>query len=418
MYKPKSVQSVVQACSRALGDSPQEVMPPQRRVVALGDVHGDYEALVVCLRDVAEVADITEAPRRVRWTGRDTVLVVVGDTIDRYRPGFTAVDARTGRGSGEFRNEEEAVVDLLNYLAVQAARAGGRVVRLIGNHEVMNLDGQADYATPFALRHGRGRRFRQGQPGAAKLQACGALPMVRVGHWTFVHAGIMPGVVESLRPHMGATDDLFSYARRKLRETFEGLRDDAADALFRHSSVACAEMAPDADPDRTVCSVLWDRRQGAGEHGYCGNTQSALRAAAPTRTLEGKQRIVVAHSTQTERVSGGFAPKELVSDEGRRYVCGGPLRPVQGPVGINAACDGTVWRVDVAMSRAFDGKGTQQHWADPETQADVRARRPAVLEILWRGGDRYDTRVLVAKRGLPRFFAREPDSGLPEYLAA
>ena len=68
------------------------------------------------------------------------------------------------------------------------------------------------------------------------------------------------------------------------------------------------------------------------------------------------------------------------------------------------------------MSRAFDGKHLQQEWGHPEAQEEVRARRPAVLEILWRGGDSYDTRVLVAKRGLPRFFAPEPDTGLPEYL--
>src|SRR5665213_4193263 len=93
------------------------------RVVAVGDVHGDYGAFVEVLR-MAGLID-----RQNRWTGGGTHLVQVGDVCDR------GPDTRK-------------VMDLLMDLEKQAARAGGHVHALLGNHEVMNLMGDLRYTTP------------------------------------------------------------------------------------------------------------------------------------------------------------------------------------------------------------------------------------------------------------------------------
>ncbi|MBP7570591.1 MAG: metallophosphoesterase [Acidobacteria bacterium] len=90
------------------------------RIVAVGDVHGDFDRLVEVLRD-AGVVD-----RRNRWTGGGTHLVQTGDVLDR------GPDARK-------------VLDLLMSLEKQARRAGGRVHALLGNHEAMNLAGDLRY---------------------------------------------------------------------------------------------------------------------------------------------------------------------------------------------------------------------------------------------------------------------------------
>ena len=84
------------------------------RVVAIGDVHGDYEALIAILRETG-ILDASLA-----WSGGETTLVQTGDLLDR--------GARV-----------REVMDLVMRLEEEAPRRGGRVVQLLGNHEIMNL---------------------------------------------------------------------------------------------------------------------------------------------------------------------------------------------------------------------------------------------------------------------------------------
>jgi hypothetical protein len=100
----------------------QDVWTGVDRVVAVGDVHGDYEAFVEVLRS-AGLMD-----RRNRWTGGKAHLVQTGDVLDRGA------------------NSRKAM-DLLMALEKQAAKAGGHVHPLIGNHEAMNLYGDLRYVS-------------------------------------------------------------------------------------------------------------------------------------------------------------------------------------------------------------------------------------------------------------------------------
>jgi hypothetical protein len=93
------------------------------RIVAVGDVHGDFEQFVTTLR-AAGVVD-----GRNRWTGGKTHMVQTGDVLDR------GPDSRKA-------------MDFLMNLERQAQRAGGRVHALIGNHEAMNIYGDLRYVAP------------------------------------------------------------------------------------------------------------------------------------------------------------------------------------------------------------------------------------------------------------------------------
>ena len=87
------------------------------RLVAVGDVHGAYDRFVGILR-AAGILD-----NRARWAGGRAVLVQTGDLVDR------GADSRK-------------VLDLMMRLEREAARAGGAVYALVGNHEVMRMHGQ------------------------------------------------------------------------------------------------------------------------------------------------------------------------------------------------------------------------------------------------------------------------------------
>jgi hypothetical protein len=96
---------------------------PPERLVTIGDVHGDFDDFCLILRRAGLVDD------QNRWVGGTTTLVQTGDLIDRGPKGREAMD-------------------LVMALEPQAAKAGGRVVPLLGNHEVMNILGDLRYVTP------------------------------------------------------------------------------------------------------------------------------------------------------------------------------------------------------------------------------------------------------------------------------
>lgn len=82
-----------------------------RKLIAVGDVHGQFDGLVKILRH-ARLIDSQH-----NWIGGHNRLVQIGDILDR----------------GPFSLKVDALLDKLQ---AQAQTAGGEVVRLVGNHEL------------------------------------------------------------------------------------------------------------------------------------------------------------------------------------------------------------------------------------------------------------------------------------------
>lgn len=89
-----------------------------KKIVAIGDLHGDYDNFIEILKGVKLVDD------SLHWIGGETHLVQTGDILDR------GPDARK-------------IFDLIMALEKEAEDAGGMVHMLIGNHEEMNITGIA-----------------------------------------------------------------------------------------------------------------------------------------------------------------------------------------------------------------------------------------------------------------------------------
>lgn len=115
--------------------------PQAQRIVAVGDLHGDYDAWL----DIARDARLIDA--RGRWIGGNSILVQLGDITDR--------------GPDSLK-----IIRSLQQLQRAAPRSGGRVVVILGNHEAMNLVGDLRYATDeefaaFASRGSAERRLKE-----------------------------------------------------------------------------------------------------------------------------------------------------------------------------------------------------------------------------------------------------------------
>jgi calcineurin-like phosphoesterase family protein len=96
---------------------------PESRIVAIGDVHGDYADFSTILQQVG----LTDAQHH--WTGGTTTFVQTGDVPDRGP-------------------QSRQAFDLLRQLEVEAGKQGGKVIPLLGNHEVMDMVGDVRYVTP------------------------------------------------------------------------------------------------------------------------------------------------------------------------------------------------------------------------------------------------------------------------------
>ncbi|HXJ03881.1 MAG TPA: metallophosphoesterase [Candidatus Acidoferrum sp.] len=91
-------------------------------LVAIGDVHGDFDDFCSILQRVGLIDE------QRHWAGGNATLLQLGDLIDRGP-------------------KPREVLDLILSLDEQSAKAGGHVVALLGNHEMMNLMGDLRYVT-------------------------------------------------------------------------------------------------------------------------------------------------------------------------------------------------------------------------------------------------------------------------------
>lgn len=146
----RALAFIVAALTALFAVAPSKAASPPR-IVAVGDLHGDFKAW----QDIARGAGLINAGDH--WAGGKTILVQLGDILDREPDSLKIV-----------RN--------LRQLQKEAPRKGGRVVVVLGNHEAMNLLGDNRYTTAgeyaaFADSQSAARRDRVYDANKAQLEA-------------------------------------------------------------------------------------------------------------------------------------------------------------------------------------------------------------------------------------------------------
>ena len=120
-FRPSVVLIVVLLASPA--QSSFAANAPAESLIAIGDVHGDFDDFIVILEHAGLI------DKQNHWAGGKSTFVQTGDLIDRGP-------------------KPREVLDLMMSLEREASKSGGRVVSLNGNHEMMNLMGDLRYVTP------------------------------------------------------------------------------------------------------------------------------------------------------------------------------------------------------------------------------------------------------------------------------
>eukprot|EP00850_Spirogloea_muscicola_P010067 SM000058S18497 [mRNA] locus=s58:190102:193078:+ [translate_table: standard] len=232
-------------------------------------------------------------------------LVAVGDLHGDYQNGLASLQL-TGPHSLK-------LLQLMDTLKREAAAAGGRVVTLLGNHEVMNIEGNHDYVSRTELEEYGERRwlddFSSNGVFGRRLARLPAAVMAGEGMCStiFVHAGIMP---EHIRSGVAA------------------LNKDVLDCNVGNRSasrLSCSRLLGESGP-------LWQRayaRQPEAE--VCPRLHQVLALVKATR-------MVVGHTPQKE---------------GIRTRCGGALALIDAGICERYFNRSAAWECRPASGEAF-----------------------------------------------------------------
>lgn len=320
------------------------VLPAVKRIIAIGDIHGDYNVAVKCLK-AAKVMDDS-----FNWIAQppETVVVQVGDQIDRCRPYKYRCEHPEATKNDEASDIK--VMELFTELHNKALKKGGAVYSLLGNHELMNVLGNMNYVSYKGLeqfkdykdpknpdlkfssgKEARKHAFKVGNEYGTFL-GCTRQSAIIIGSCLFAHAGMIP---EFARDMDILSKNDFHKVNHLVRKWLLGLiNEDYVDKIVGSSRD----------------SFFWTRVLGNIPTNVSNKDPKCESYLKPVLKLFNIGHMIVGHTPQFHINHSG----------------------------INGTCSGTLWRVDNGASMAFSE-------FDPlmkESNEVSKERKVQVLEIL------------------------------------
>ena len=258
--------------SCTLAPVPTRVPIAPKRLVAIGDLHGDLGGTRSALKAAKAIDD------QDRWIGGDLVIVQTGDVLDRG-------------------DDESKILELLERLDRDARKTGGAVIQLLGNHELMNPAGDFRYVTPGGMQDfggDRKRAFAPGGPWSKRLARYNAVAIVNDN--VFSHGGVVDEWITQI-------DDL----NLTLRCWLDG-------------QAGGADAPPLAVSSQS--SPLWTRAFG---------TPGAVDCAILDATLKklGAKRMIVGHTVQQPGITSECEEKLWRIDVGLAKLYDGPIEVLE-----------------------------------------------------------------------------------------
>lgn len=357
------------------------IISPKKRIIVIGDLHGDLDLTIRCLR-LAKVIDKDGA-----WIGGKTVVVQTGDKIDGCRP-IPNVNSCSNQGneaaltsgvaslmredlssdnlSSDSENlsslsdasynaynadDDIKILELFYDLHKKAEKQGGAVYSLLGNHELMNVEGNLKYVSKRALEEfadyndgkisfkdkfshlskldrgivARKYAFSPGNKWSTFL-ACTNIGCIIIGSFLFVHAGIVPQFIKELG--IKNNKDLVKINHLVRLWLLNLIKKDEIYKIISGES-----------------SIFWDRILASMPSN--DSDEKCKKNLDPVLKLFNVGNMVIGHTPQFLK-------------------------------GINSSCSNKLWKIDIGASKAF--KNFDKYVKNEEINKNLRDAQ--VLEIL------------------------------------
>jgi hypothetical protein len=283
------------------------------RIIAIGDIHGDFNKLLASLKIAKVIPQNTNIfTKNVKWTGNNTVIVQLGDQVDSCR-----YDASTGlpcSAEGATKNDKGDDVKILRFMTklhAKAIKKGGAIYSIMGNHELMNVDGNMNYVSyenikafdEYESEHkeyiscnnkkfvsamdARKWAFSPGNP-IANFLGCTRQAGLIIGSNLFVHAGILPEIAEKY-----SVKDLNTILSLYLWNKLES-PEKYSDVLSHGSN-----------------SPFWNR-----SFAYAKDSNSCNRLTNPLLKTYNVNRLIVGHTPSLPGIKSNCNDKVILTDYG------------------------------------------------------------------------------------------------------
>ena len=345
-----------------------------KRLIAIGDIHGDLDLALNCLtiakvikqvylykdKDNVEIKDeesdilsdfddedddlpddiVTlkykdeEKPRYYKWIGQNTVVIQVGDQVDRCRPVDNECDH-----PNETVNDEASDVKILflfHDLHLVALKSPGcAVYSLLGNHELLNVLGNLRYVSYKGLEEfkkkdspsssdqkdlfeGRKKAFDiksdlklyKEKSNLSNFLACARVSSIIVDKYLFVHAGILEKLINYT--------DKFSNSKQTIHTINDSIKNWLLNTDLKKDNKYVAQLL-----SGKTLSPFWPRIFGNLPTGLEASNKLCKHHVDPVLKKLELKGLVVGHTPQLK-------------------------------ININSTCSRKVWRVDVGSSQAFE----------------------------------------------------------------
>ena len=313
------------------------ILPKADRVVVIGDIHGDWDLTLKSLR----LAKVIDEKNENKWIGGNTIVVQVGDQIDRCR--YTGIACDKKEATQDDEGNDWKILQYFTNLHKQAEEHGGAVYSLLGNHELMNVNGDMRYVSYEGYKEfdnykdPKGETFEDGEkarrwafkPGnpISNFLACTRQVALVIGSNIFAHAGVLPRIAKK-------------YSVKNINELMSLYLWDKLKKKSKYNDIF---KSYDYSP-------LWNRVFGNLKDGdYKSSNCSNL--LVPLKEIYKVGKVYVGHTPQLKE-------------------------------GIKSVCGDKIWLTDYGASKAFDKFDTKYNRLSESESERSDSRRVQVLEII------------------------------------
>ena len=406
---------------------------PDTRIIALSDIHGDIDALIIALRDCAKVIshpnpdilkkllyldlNIQEEASEYKynedlgfkWIGETTHIVIIGDSLDNKRDGSTRDTNKKGKIdylNTEYPQAELKIVCLLNFLDILASEVGGRVIKLIGNHEAGNFHMESNYNLATRYSANPHDIYAKYYPVENELTRVEYFKFNNLGFKIFMLRG--SGVLLKINDYIfvhGQLDGKMDYTQVDLINQWINNKDKNL-----YVNIKSSKYSKFMDLFNSEDGLLWGREYGDYKKTHYRNIHPLNKNMHCRKVIDNilqfcqnidcnikNTKIIIGHCPQIWSSTSGYLNTTFTQqrDLGNVTILTPPSKTAPASTkenfvfGITMECEiekdkHRVYKVDIGTSKAFD---TDENYdrsigSEDEFKRYMLGRMPQVLEII------------------------------------